>query len=492
MSEDIPINNPHRRSEPPVFDSLQELNKAECALIWCNYAKEAESEGDHTGAQMGFYNAWSEQPEEFRYFQAVVGYLNRAGQVDPLIKVYEIGIQLFPHHVETFVSFSNLLNLYGFYERAKQVIEALLARDPSCLPGWGNLGNALRGLGDYQGARDCFRKILAEEPGNVIAAFNLSNVLLSQEEYEQGWPLYDHRLLLPGYERLRHRNTAPVWKGESLESRSILVYAEQGLGDTFMFSRYLRMLAEAGARVHFEVQKPIAWLMEDSVEVDMMVIERESLDTLSTEKTDYQVSLLSLAGIAHQRGWGHEPVGYLEPNLGYSHRAKELLNGLEGIKVGLCWQGNPHAAIDCGRSLVIESLEPLMDLHPLEFISLQGKDGLEGIETCFERHKNFNFLPDLDSGMRAYAESVVLIDGVDLVITTDTAIAHLVGAMGKPCWVLLQKYPEWRWGLTSDITPWYPSMRLFRQEIAGDWTTLVSQVKEALTAEYQIPHQGNE
>ena len=485
MSEEIPINHPHRRPEPPVFDSEQEQDKAECALIWYNYAKEAELEGDHTGAQMGFYNAWSEQPQDFRYFQSVVSYLGRTGQVDPLIKVYEIGIQLFPHHAQTLVNFSNLLNLYGHYAQAKAVIEGLLARDATCLAGWGNLGNALRGLGDYQGARECFRKVLAEEPGNVVAVFNLSNILLSQEEYEQGWPLYEYRLQLPGYERLRHRNTAPMWHGGSLKNRSILVYAEQGLGDTFMFSRYLRMLAEEGANIHFEVQKPIAWLMEDLTGFDVMVIGRESLDILSVEKTDYQVPLLSLAGIADQRGWRSEALTrYMEPNLSDAPRARELLDGLEGIKVGLSWQGNPHASIDCGRSLALDLLNPLMDLNLLEFVSLQAKDGLDGIEACAERHGNFHFLPDLDQGPRAYAESVVLIDGVDLVITTDTAVAHLAGAMGKPCWVLLQKYPEWRWGLTGDKTPWYPSMRLFRQETAGDWTTLIAEVRDALVVEF--------
>jgi Tfp pilus assembly protein PilF len=479
------MKDSEKQRVPPEFDPEQEQNKAECAAIWYTYAKEAEQDEDYPGAQMAYMNAWNEQPQEIGYFQALVSYFDRTEQIDEMIKIYEIGIQLYRNHAATLINFSNLLNTYGHYERAKEVIEIQLAQDALCVPGWGNLGNALRGLGDYDGARECFEKILKLQPDNVIAGFNLSNVLLSKGIFDQGWPLYESRLSLPGYHRLNRRNKAPVWKGESLDSSSILVYAEQGLGDTFMFSRYLRMLSEMGASLRFEVQKPISWLMEDLIGCEVMVVERKSLDELSDECTDYQIPLLSLAGIAHERGWGGgEPSSYLTPRTNLSSRASELLRGLKGVKVGLCWQGNPRAAIDYGRSIPLEMFKPLMRLGRIDFVSLQGKDGLEGIEACAQYRDNFHYLPDLDENTPAYAESVALINGVDLVVTSDMAIAHLAGAMGKKCWVLLQKYPEWRWGLTGETTSWYADMRLFRQEKAGEWATVIQQVKRRLTEEF--------
>ena len=484
MSEEPFINNPDKRPVPPEFDPEQEQNKAECAAIWYNYAREAEQEGDHDGAQMGFYNAWSEQPEEFGYFRALVSFLQRAGQINLLIKVYGIGIQLYPDQAEVFVNFSNLLNTYGFYERAKELMETWLTRDASCLPAWGNLGNALRGLGDYQAAGGCFEKILSVMPDHAIAGFNLSNILLAQQADERAWRLYENRLLLPGYERLRRRNAAPQWSGESLKGRSVLVYAEQGLGDTFMFSRYLSMLVELGADVYFEVQKPVAWLMEYLVGSGIRVISRPSLDLPSEEKTDYQIPLLSLAGIAFQRGWSSRLETYrLIPTSDRSNRAWELIQGLSGVKIGLCWQGNPRAAIDCGRSLPLETFGPLMDLE-IDYVSLQARDGLESIEACSQRWERFHYLPELDEATRAYEETVALIDGVDLVITSDTAVAHLAGKMGKECWVLLQKYPEWRWGLAGDTTHWYPKMRLFRQETPGNWGGVIQKVKIALVERF--------
>lgn len=467
---------------PPVFSSAQEQNKAECAATWYAYAKMAEQSSDLMGAHMGYVNSWREQPEEFRYFQTFIEFLNRTGDIDELIKVYEIGIQLHRDHDSTFMNFANLLNIYGLYERAEEITEIVLAKDSNCLPAWGNLGNALRGQGKYDKAKACFEKILKVEPENDLASFNLSNILLSFGQYDRAWPLYESRLKLPGYQRLQRRNDAPKWQGEFLDGKCILVFAEQGLGDTFMFIRYLRMLAEAGAYIYFEVQKSVAWLMKGLIGVEVAIISRDSLDVLLEQETDFQIPLLSLPGLAHQRGWDAsvQPV-YLQPYTRQSKRASELIEGFDGLKVGLCWQGNPSAAIDCGRSLSLQLMEPLMEIEWIDFVSLQGRDGLEFIEDCVKKRKHFHCLPNLDRGMPAFAETVALIEGVDLVITSDTGIAHLAGSMGKECWVLLQKYPEWRWGLASKQTHWYPQMRLFRQTSVGNWESVIQEVKEALS-----------
>lgn len=475
------MNEPSERQVPPVFTSEQEQNKAECAAIWFTYATESEESNDYLGARIGFVSAWKEQPDEFRYFQAVVEFLNRMGQIEELIQVYELGIQLYKDHIPTWVNFSDLLATYGFYDRAKTIAELVLAKDSKCLPAWGNLGNALRGLGAYGDAQSCYEKVLSVELDNILATFNLACILLSVGEMKRGFALYESRLRLPGYSRLASRNHSSFWNGEALKGKRVLVYAEQGLGDTFMFVRFLPKLQELGAKVIFEVQSSVLPLMSRLEDEGIDLIGRKSLDDVCSVESDYQIPLLSLAHHSCQFAWTRvKNCFYLEPPRSDSIRAKELIASLEGYKVGLCWQGNPRAAIDCGRSLSLDTYDPLFDLESVDYVSLQGRDGLELVEQCFELKDNFYRLENLDQDTFAFGETIELIRGLDLVITTDTGIAHLAGAMGKETWVILQKFPEWRWGLTKSETDWYANTRLFRQSEVGNWDTVVAELKAQL------------
>jgi len=479
------MNSKSQRSLPPVFSSEQEQNKAECAAIWYTYAGEAEQQGDLLGARMGFMCAWKEQPEELRYFQTLVNFLDRSGFVDELFKVYGIGVQLHRNHLPTLVNYSNLLNLYGVYDTALEVAENSLMLDSHCLAAWGNMGNAFRGLGEYSRAASCYEKILKHEPDNPQAAFNLASVCLSVGDFAKGFYYYDFRLNLPGYERLQCRNNAEMWTREDLDDKTILIYAEQGLGDTLMCSRYLNTLLDLGARkVYFEVQRPLTWLLKVMENDRIEIIERKNLDEPLTLETDFQFPLLSLPQIALlSKSTLVTEVPYLKMPELKAPRANEKLRGIQERKkfrVGLCWQGNPHAAVDCGRSLALEMLQPLFELSDIDFVSLQSRDGIEMVPEIAAEFSNFFYLPKLDADTRSFEETLMLMSGLDLIVSTDTAIMHLAGALGIPCWGLLQKFPEWRWGLFGEESFWYPKMRIFRQQQAGDWDSVIEDVVNLL------------
>ena len=480
------MNPQSQRPLPPVFSSEQEQNKAECAAIWYNYGAESEQHGDLLGARMGFMCAWREQAEERRYFQTLVNFLDRNGFIDELFKVYEIGVQLFRDHVPTFVNYSSLLNEYGAFEQGRESAEAALMMDPHCLPAWGNLGNSFRGIGEFEKAASCFEKILKDDAENALAGFNLASVFLAQGDYERGFYYYDHRLNLPGYERLSRRNNAPIWSEEFLEGATVLVYAEQGLGDTLMFSRYLPLLLELGAsKVYFEVQAPLFWMFETLNSDKIEVLSRRSLDEPLLLETDFQLPLLSLPHIALiERSTLETDVPYLSIRESDAGRALEKIQGIRERNrklVGVCWQGNPNASVDQGRSLDLAMLTAFFENKSIDFVSLQARDGLEEVDAISKAFDNFHYLHTLDGDTRAFEETIVLIRNVDLVITSDTAIAHLAGALGKPTWLLLQKYPEWRWGMKGEHSHWYPQMKLFRQEQAGEWMPVVREVVRSLS-----------
>lgn len=485
--------DPTKAAGPRPPELTQELrgDPVRCARIWSQYASEAERFGDIEGAFSGHMSAWKLQPQALSFYEPLRQFLERQYQVDALIQVLELGSRLFPKQLATWVSYSRWLNHQGEFAAGKQAAERALELDATCIEAQGNLGNALRGLGEYAAAASCFETILVEQPEQPLARFNLACVQLAMERWQAGLANYEARLLLPGYERLRSRNASPRWRGESLVGKRLLVYAEQGLGDTFMLARYIPMLVELGATdIVVEVQPAIAWILKSTPFERVQWIERQDLDRPLDLDTDFQIPLLSLLQVAlrHHSNLASTPAAWLQAITVETPRARQLLAALpeRTPRVGLCWQGNPNAAIDRGRSLALESLYPLWQVSGVQWVSLQSRVGLEGLDALVGQHAHLHALPDLDGAGRAFEETLCLLQSLDLVITTDTAIAHLAGVLGKPCWILLQRFPEWRWGLEEGKTHWYPQARLFRQPLPGDWSSVLAEVVEALRLKTQV------
>jgi hypothetical protein len=315
-----------------------------------------------------------------------------------------------------------------------------------------------------------------------MALWSKAVLKLAMGSFRDGWPLYEARLRLEN-NPLQQRKPGARWSGgESLEGRTLLVFAEQGLGDTLQFCRYIRLLEAMGARVVFEVQ-PVLKKLLDTLDMRGALVGRG--DPLPP--IDLHTPLGSLP-LAFHTELGSIPGGvpYLNVDPQAVSRWRERLASLPGLKVGLNWHGNTEAekrAALQARSFPLEAAAPLSGLQGISLVSLQKGAGAEqiaqvGFGGTVVQLTDPNFMgPD-----EIAEETAAIMMGLDLVITADTAIAHLAGALGVPVWVVLQAVPDWRWLIERSDSPWYPTMRLFRQLISGDWPEVFQRVAIELTA----------
>jgi hypothetical protein len=281
----------------------------------------------------------------------------------------------------------------------------------------------------------------------------------------------------------------PRWQGEALDGERVLLHAEQGLGDTIQFCRFAALVAARGGFPVLQVQKPVERLMRSLAVVQAGRAEVALLcEGSGGLRFDLECPLMSLPAVF---GTTREKVPWEGAYLAAdgelaAKRAAEMENGAakiacggerrEGARVGLAWAGNPRYKADAQRSMHVKTLTPLLRTPGVEWVSLQKGQAAGQIS---ELDADI-YLLDGASGDRDLADTAALLAGLDLVITTDTCIAHLAGAMGKPLWILLPHLADWRWGNEGETTPWYPTARLYRQATAGDWAGLVRRVRSTL------------
>jgi hypothetical protein len=305
---------------------------------------------------------------------------------------------------------------------------------------------------------------------------------LTLREFEEGWRLYESRLRLERPGQPVRGFPAPRWSGtEALAGKSILIQAEQGLGDTLQFSRYVPLLEAQGANVIFEVPEALSRLMRSFSMRGTLITRGEPLPYV-----DYHCPLLSLPHALHTQPDtipGGVPCISADAAAVDAWRAR--LRGLPGLKVGLNWQGNVGAEKQVwfrGRSFALACAAPLARVPGVSLVSLQ-KGEAAGERAAVEFGAELAQLTDpLDTGPEAPVESAALMSALDLVITSDTFFAHLAGALGVPVFVVLQAVPDWRWQLERSDSPWYPGMRLFRQREPGDWLEVFERVASAVAA----------
>jgi tetratricopeptide (TPR) repeat protein len=361
------------------------------------------------------------------------------------------------------------------YESARVALEKLLKMAPNNPRAYINLGSILNKLGFNDQALASYDRALALEPDFPLAMWNRSLLLLGRGDYERGWQGYEYRWSakdLP-LSRAKRHFLKPQWTGsESLKGKTILLHAEQGFGDAIQFCRYAKLVKQRGARVLLEVWKPLVTLMKTLEHVDQ-VIETGS----ARPAFDYHIPLLSLP-LAFRTRLDTIPAA---PAYLYSDPAKrEQWEGELGAKtrlrVGVVWSGSVTHGNDHNRTLPLAMLAPLFsDEH--EFICLQKEvraDDKALLDTLPVRQVS-HLLND-------FGDTAALCDLMDLVITVDTSVAHLAGALGKPFWVMLPTPFEWRWLEHGSTNPWYPGATVFRQERIGAWEPVIAAVAAALKA----------
>ncbi|MEA1673853.1 tetratricopeptide repeat protein [Nitrospirillum sp. BR 11163] len=401
--------------------------------------------------------------------------LQADGQLDQALALHRRATQLAPDAANVHVNLGTALQLAGqgaaavdSYRRAV----ALTPGDATCLS---NLGQALAEQGQVSEALAVHGQAAALAPDNGVVRFNQALAWLLAGDDARGWPAYAWRWR-GGVEDLADRGFAvPEWRGEDLTSRTLLVHAEQGLGDTLQFVRFLSRLPRDG-RVVLEVQPPLLALLRASLAhgdlADVEVVARGR----PLPAFDLHVPLMSLPaalGVRDAAGLA-VPGPYLKADADHARAWRDQLVP-DVLNIGLAWSGNPKHRADRLRSV------PLADLAgPLAALGV----ALWPVQTDRRRgdEEVLSALGVTNVALNGFTDTAALLAGLDLVITVDTAVAHLAGALGRPVWLLLPYAPDWRWRLESQDTPWYRATRLFRQEHQGDWAPVIRRVVAALEA----------
>jgi len=400
-----------------------------------------------------------------------------AGQTKKAIEVFEKAIEVDPTYVG---AISNLGNLYKDLDQFDKSVElqrkALSIRDDLALL-HNNLGSSLKARGNVEEALEAFNRSYEIEVGNDEQHFVRGLLSLHLHDYENGWPLYDYRRRFKP-STFQKFDVSKEWDGQELEGKSLLIHSEQGWGDTIQFIRFLNhpKLKNAGCSLAL---KPRLMKLCSSFETEIDLINGEDAEC-NADNFDCHCYLMSLPlklGVLEKEI--PYPTPYLSPDSDCVAQWKELL-GSKGFKIGINWQGNPSSEIDHGRSVPLNSFAPLGEIPDVRLISLQKEYGLEQLGDDELQTQVEDYTDEIDIGDDAFFDTAAIMAQLDLIITTDTATAHLAAALGRPVWILLHHAPDWRWGPEGETSNWYPSARLFRQKTPGDWASVFQNVKTAL------------
>jgi hypothetical protein len=290
-------------------------------------------------------------------------------------------------------------------------------------------------------------------------------------DFENGWKGYEYRIQTKELDIGSVQFPQPRWEGHDLKGQRILIHAEQALGDTIQFIRYLPQVAQRGGRVVLQVQPELFQLLKDFPHAEQVLARGDALPDF-----DVQCPLLSLPLILHSGSQISNEVPYIKPDaLAVEHWRAKLADEAR-LKVGLVWAGKPEHKNDHNRSMPARMFASLNQIPNVRFFSLQKGDAAKQLADLSSQLDVTDFTSELND----FVDTAGLIQNLDLVITVDTAVAHLAGAIGKPVWVLLPFVPDWRWLLDRSDSPWYPTMRLFRQPRIGDWESPVNSVAAGL------------
>ncbi|MCH9647200.1 MAG: tetratricopeptide repeat protein [Deltaproteobacteria bacterium] len=396
------------------------------------------------------------------------------GELEAARRAFSRAIELRPDLAKARVNLAGLYRSQGELQRAREECQAALEISPDFVPGYVKLGSVLDDEGELGAAVAAFRKAVELSPQEKEAHIRLGFSLLQQGELEEGWKEYEWRFTNDGSPARREGCDQPIWQGEDLQERRILLVDEQGHGDTLHFIRYAHLVQERGGEVLFQSPAPLRSLLATCAGIDQLFGPDDDLPDF-----DFQIPLLSLPRVfGTQLENIPAKTPYLFPKAEPRPDLDEAFAAAGGdLKVGIVWAGNPAHPCDDLRSSGLEPFLPLTRLQGVHVFSLQFGDraaDLERIET--------SSITDLGDLLGDFASTGTIVQELDLVVTVDTSMAHLAGALGQETWLILHSRPDWRWLSQREDSPWYPALRLFRQETAGDWSGVFQRVEAELAS----------
>ena len=397
--------------------------------------------------------------------------LNGLGRPDEAVASCRRALELVPDIAEAHSNLGNALKEQGNLDEAVASYRRALELKPDFAEIHQNLGIALQALAKLDEAAACYRRALELNPDFANAHLNQSLLSLLKGDFPRGWAEYPWRRKTD--QCPRREFSQRLWDGQPLEGKTILLYAEQGAGDTIQFVRYAALVRQRGGVVIVECPRPLVPLLAGCQGIDRLVGKGEELPPF-----DVQAPLESLPGIFHTTLEDlPAAIPYLIADPRRVERWRRELGPRASFKIGIAWQGNPENRNDRNRSIPLACFEPLARCSSaVRLLSLQKGAGLEQLQGVAERFP----ITELGSRLNDFMDTAALMMNLDLVITCDTAVAHLAGALGIPVWVALPLVPDWRWLLDRSDSPWYPTMRLFRQESRGDWQGVFRRIEVAL------------
>ena len=488
-----------------AFKKVTELNPT-YADGFSNLGVTLQEQGKLEEAIEAYEKALAIKPNYAEAYNNMGNALKDQGKLEEAIEAYEKALALKPDYAEAYYNMGTILQEQGKLEEAREAYEKALAIKPNYAEAHNNIGTTLQEQGKLEQAREAYEKALALKPDYAEAYYNMGATLHDQGKLNEAIEIYNKALSLkPDYAEAYYNSSlvynlkgeiqkglelneyrfylqkvitrAPreklSWNGfESIEGKKFFVYEEQGLGDIIQFCRYLPILVKQGATVTFMVRKKLHALLSTLGNEIILV------DTLPDEShIDFEAPLMSLP---HLLNTSLETIPSLESYLSADYLrvvSWGKLLGAKKFKIGICWQGS-KSKIDIGRSFSLSLFEGISKLPNVELVSLHKGEGEKQIQdiqfdltTCGS---------DFDVGQDAFLDTAAVIVNCDLIITSDTAVAHLAGSLGCETWLILKYVPDWRWMLNRPDSPWYPTMTLYRQKTPGNWEDVFTSVEQKL------------
>lgn len=373
------------------------------------------------------------------------------------------------------------MNGRGDLTQATRHFHHALGFAPASAPTWLSLGNAYMGQNDVDLALGCYRKASELAPHSPLPIINIADALLKLGQWEEGWKLYEHRFASEGFRAangLKGGDAAKMWRGESLHGKTLLLFNEQGAGDTIMTLRYVTLVWSLARpnRLILRLPASLIRLAQSTFQYASKVAIVSDAEPLPPHDALAPFMSLPLRCSAIRPEWVIESDGYLrpygtEPPYTFTPPLAPTFTHDNPLRVGLVWAGSPGHARDSERSIPLDLMRPLLETPGISWVSLQVGPRAKEIE-AFPQVRTVRTLD--------FYDTACVMKSLDLVISVDSSPAHLAGALGVPVWTLLAYAPDFRWMLKRGDTPWYQSMRLFRQPKRHDWSSVIADVRSQL------------
>ena len=413
-------------------------------------------------------------PKEIKAYLSLANLYKQEQKYEEAIKVYQQGLVNNPSNHFILSNLGNLFYLQHKYEDAIISHQRAIKAEPQSHIVHFNFANTLLNAGKYSEAVEMYKKTIQINPNFYRSRINLGTTLLSMSNFDEGFKEYNNRIYEDkNFKSILHKKNQ-IWNGQNIENKKILVVAEDGLGNTLQFSRYLEILSQLNCKIIFKCQEELHHLFEDLLYIEELI----SLDN-DYEDFEYWVPLQNLVYLLTPDLNSNCPFPTalkIDDNKLLEWETLIAIN--DNVKIGLNWQGsslNPRVA---SNTVTLDKFNNIVKNPNATFISLQKGAPVSDIEKFKLEENIINYDLLMDTGGKKFLDTAAIVKYLDLVITTDTSIAHLAGSLGTQTWLLLPKVSDWRWLNSKDETVWYDNVRIYRQKVQGDWSDVFSRVEK--------------